>query len=117
MPTSEPVASDIIDFTLEDLTVQVGTTVTWTNIDAAPHTTTAGAPGSLSGQWDSSTLQTNGTFPFNFDQVGVFPYFCTIHPFMTATVTVVEAGAEPVGDQTPTPSPTATDITSGGGYD
>ena len=66
--------------------------------------------------WDSTTLQTDGTFSFTFGQVGVFPYFCTIHPFMTATVTVVEAGAELVGDQTPTPSPTATAIASGGGY-
>ncbi len=94
-PAPEMVGSNIVDFALENLTIPAGSTVTWTNLDTAPHTSTAGSPGSLSGQWDSSTLQTDGTFSFTFDQVGVFQYFCTIHPFMTATVTVVAAGAEP----------------------
>jgi hypothetical protein len=55
-------------------------------------------------------LKEGDFFAFTFNQVGTFPYFCTIHPFMTATVTVIAAGAEPVGDQTaalpPISSPT-----------
>ena len=90
VPTPEQVSSNIVDFALRDHTIQVGTTVRWVNVGQFPHTTTAGSPGDLSGQWDSATLQTDGTFSFTFDEVGEFPYFCTIHPSMTATVTVVE---------------------------
>ena len=119
-PTPGPVGSNIIDFELGDLTVQVGTTVTWTNLDTAPHTTTAGSPDNVTGVWDSGSsrsewLNEGDFFSFTFNQVGTFPYFCTIHPFMTATATVVEAGAGPVGDQTATPSPTSTAIAGGGG--
>jgi plastocyanin len=32
----------MLDFTLENLTVQVGDTITWENEDAAPHTSTSG---------------------------------------------------------------------------
>jgi len=94
----------------------VGTTVTWKNEDAAPHTTTAGTSPSPSGEWDSSILQKGQSFSFTFTEVGTFDYFCTVHPStMIATVTIVEAGAEPVVGQTATPPPTSTPITSGGG--
>ena len=96
------VASPIQRFTLEDLTVQVGTIVTWTNLDGASHTTTSGAPGSLSGVWDSGVLSNGGTFSFTFAGPGEFAYFCNIHPSMRATITVVEASsgasAAPAGD-------------------
>ena len=111
-PTPQPsesqmITSDIANSALQDLTVNVGTTVTWTNKDGAPHTTTSGAPGSTSGLWDSSTLSRDRQFSYTFDQVGTFPYFCKIHTYMIATVTVVESGAPasgqaPSGGQTPT---------------
>ena len=87
------ITSDIANFALEDLTVNVGTKVTWTNKDGAPHTTTSGAPGALAGLWDSGTLSQDGQFSFTFSEVGTFPYFCAIHTFMVGTVTVVESGA------------------------
>ena len=76
-------AATIVDFSHEDLTVNVGTTVVWTNEDGAPHTTT-----SDDGLWDSSVLGTGETFSFTFDQAGAFNYVCTIHPSMTAVITV-----------------------------
>ena len=92
-PTDAPsapldLAADIVDFTLPQLTVQPGTTVTWTNRDGATHTATSGVPGSLDGVWDSSALSSGDSFSFTFEQPGEFSYFCRIHPFMTGTVTV-----------------------------
>lgn len=123
MPTSAPqpvlveVGSDIKNFTLEDLSVQVGTTVTWTNRDGATHTATAGQPGALTGEWDSGRVSTGSTFTLSFNQPGTFRYFCKIHPSMQATVTVTEEASIATPSPTPTPSPTGGGGgTSGGGY-
>ena len=98
-PTPQPTSisesmeasAEIEGFTHQNLVVQVGTTVTWTQRDGAPHTTTSGEPGNLTGIWDSGPLGQEQTFGHTFDQVGAFPYFCAIHPSMRATITVVES--------------------------
>ncbi|MCH8110056.1 MAG: hypothetical protein IIB15_07990, partial [Chloroflexi bacterium] len=100
--------SEIFDFALEDLTIQVGTTVTWVNLDTAPHTATAGVSPDLSGEWDSGHLGKGKESSFTFNKVGAFPYFCTIHPFMTATITVVSLDSS---TGTPTPAPIAATAT------
>ena len=88
-PTSEPTPvavsteASIQDFSHQDLTVAVGTTIVWTNQDGVSHTTTADQ-----GQWDSGRLREGQTFSFTFTEAGVFSYLCTIHPSMTAEVTV-----------------------------
>ena len=84
----QPVASSIANFSLQDLTITVGQTVRWSNADSAPHTTTSGGPGALTGVWDSATLTQGQSFDFTFTEAGVFQYFCIIHPSMTATATV-----------------------------
>ena len=83
------VVSDIVDFTLENLTIEVGTRVDWVNRGAFPHTSTSGVSPTADGIWDSFNLNTNQEFSFTFEEVGDFPYFCSIHTFMAATVTVV----------------------------
>tara|TARA_B100001013_G_C24380509_1_gene351912 strand:- start:229 stop:579 length:351 start_codon:yes stop_codon:yes gene_type:complete len=80
--------SEIIDFTLEDISIPVGTTVVWTNIDNKSHTTTSGVPPEVSGIWDSPFLEENQKFSFTFDEVGEFHYWCRVHPFMMARVNV-----------------------------
>jgi len=65
------------------ITVALGTSVTWTNKDAVAHTVT-----SNTGIFDSGSINTNGTFSYTFSTVGTFPYHCTVHPYMTATVIV-----------------------------
>ena len=97
--------SDIADFVLQGLTIEVGTKVIWTNRDISSHTSTSGQPGGITKIWDSSTLATDKSFSFTFNQTGTFPYFCKIHPFMQATVTVVES--LPGGPMIATPVPTA----------
>jgi plastocyanin len=66
------------------VTVKVGTTVTWTNDDTDEHTVTSQHVGPLK----SAALATGGQYSFTFTKPGTYAYLCTIHPFMTATVTV-----------------------------
>lgn len=74
-----------------NLTINVGDTVTWTNTDSAPHTATSDSP-----LFDTGTLTTGQSASFTFTTPGTFPYHCTIHPFMTASVTVNGSAAPPV---------------------
>ena len=85
---SSVLQSDVINFTLENLTIPLGSTVTWTNRYVARHTSTSGISGNKDGIWDSPILEKGQKFSFTFDQPGVFPYWCRVHPFMTATITV-----------------------------
>jgi plastocyanin len=79
-------------FDPDQLTVAPGTKVTWVNEGEAPHTVTSTDGKEL----DSATLQPGDTYSFTFkdDDAGeTYAYQCTIHPEMTASVTV-SGGAE-----------------------
>ena len=78
-------AINIANFTFNpgNITVAVGTTLTWTNGDGPSHTTTSDEEG-----WDSGVLASGDSFELVFDIPGVFAYHCSIHPSMSATVTV-----------------------------
>lgn len=72
-----------------NIRVRVGTTVTWTNQDDVPHTVTFrnGMPGS---SMMGSSMMTHGqSFSLTFRMPGTYTYYCTVHPSMVATVTVV----------------------------
>ena len=71
------------------LSVSVGDTVEWDNIDTAAHTVTAGSPAEgPSGAFDSSLLMAGASYSFTFDAAGSYDYFCMVHPWMTGKVTV-----------------------------
>lgn len=70
-------------FNPEPVTVDVGTKVSWTNVDSAPHTATAD-----DGSFDTGDIAEGGTGTAVFDKPGEFPYVCDIHPYMTGTVVV-----------------------------
>ena len=72
-------------FSPASLTVKAGTKVTWTNKDADAHTVTSTGSG---GPLNSPAMATGDTFSFTFTTPGTYNYLCTIHPFMTAVVTV-----------------------------
>ena len=86
---------DIINFSFQpsSLNIQAGDTVTWTQKDIAPHTATSDTD-----IWASPILALNATFPFTFNNNGVYPYHCAVHPSMVASVTVgsVPANLSPV---------------------
>ncbi len=71
--------------------VKLGTEVTWTNDDKGmPHTVTSGRPDDgPSGVFDSGIILGDGSsFKHTFDKRGEFQYYCTLHPWMIARVTV-----------------------------
>jgi plastocyanin len=95
-------AVSIVDFAFEpaSLEVPVGTTVTWTNAGAAPHTVTAD-----DGAFDSGELAPGASFSQTFDTAGSFAYHCEIHPDMTGTIVVTEAaGAQAQAAPAETPA-------------
>ena len=87
-PEPQPVISPIIEFALQDLTIPVGTTVTWVNDGSEVHTSTSKESSPDSVKWDSGILLSTAEFSFTFNQPGTFGYICNVHPFMTATITV-----------------------------
>jgi plastocyanin len=70
-------------FAPDGLTVDAGTTVTWTNTDSVSHTSTSDAPG-----WDSGIVAPGGQFTRSFQTAGTYKYHCAIHPGMIGTVVV-----------------------------
>jgi plastocyanin len=74
---------DNFSFGPAELTVPVGTTVTWTNRDDIPHTVV-----NTDKVFKSRVLDTDEKFSFTFDTAGTYPYFCSIHPKMTGKVVV-----------------------------
>ncbi|MGK0358273.1 MAG: cysteine-rich repeat protein [Bradymonadia bacterium] len=87
----------IVDFAMDpnDLVINVGDTVRWTNQDAAAHTVTSSDPGSADAgeMFDSGNMAQGDTFEFTFNEAGQFTYFCRPHSgFMRDyTVTVNDA--------------------------
>lgn len=75
-------------FSPNPIQVSVGTTVTWTNNDAEPHTVNAGENATPSGLFNSY-IPPAGTFQRTFTEPGEYPYFCILHPNMVGTVVVV----------------------------
>ena len=84
-PTPETMEVKIDNFTFgpAELTVMVGTTITWTNRDDIPHTVV-----STDKAFKSKVLDTDEEFSFTFSTPGTFSYFCSIHPKMTGKVVV-----------------------------
>jgi plastocyanin len=71
-------------YTPTRLTVAAGTTVTWTNDGAFPHTVSAAG-----GTFESGTIDPGGSFSHTFDTPGEYAYFCRPHVFIGMAATVV----------------------------
>jgi len=76
-------------FSPRSIVVRAGTTVRWTNFDAASHSTT-----SDEGLWDSGLFGPEENFSFAFETPGVYLYHCTAHggpggAAMSGQVTVI----------------------------
>ncbi|CAA9486829.1 MAG: hypothetical protein AVDCRST_MAG67-2184 [uncultured Solirubrobacteraceae bacterium] len=70
------------------ITVPVGTKITFTNEDSAPHTATSGPSPNPDGVFDTDILKKGQSTAVKLTKAGTFAYYCTLHPFMKATVTV-----------------------------
>lgn len=67
----------------DTLTVQVGDTVEWKNADIVPHTATAADK-----EFDSGSIAKGASWSFVAAKKGTYPYICTLHPNMKATLIV-----------------------------
>jgi len=92
------VTIEISDFAFQPatITVRVGDTVTWTNLDSAAHTATDAGSGAL---FDGE-MAAGESFSYTFTAVGTFHYLCTFHPEMKGTV-IVETTTAPGASQLP----------------
>jgi plastocyanin len=69
------------------LTVEAGTTVKWTNLDATEHNVTSAAGPA---KFSSAALAKGATFTVTLMKPGLYRYLCTFHPgIMAGTITVV----------------------------
>ena len=87
---ASPAASVSMDhntFIPDEITVAIGTTVTWVNNETMPHTVV-----DLNKAFRSKTLVKDGTFSFTFATPGDHDYLCSIHPNMKGKV-IVKPGA------------------------
>ena len=86
----------IVSFGFEprSLTVDVGTSVKWTNTSDRPHTAT-----DRGGTFDTRPISPGATGSVVFSAPGVYSYFCRINPSKMNGVVVVRQGATPARAQ------------------
>ena len=81
------------------IAVPVHTTVAWFNNDfGQPHTVTSGVPGAPNNIFNSGLMPAtaNSFFQYTFDSPGDFTYYCMIHPWRVAAVSVSDSTARGV---------------------
>jgi plastocyanin len=66
-----------------ELTVKIGDSIEWVNNDPFPHTVT-----SKTGGFDSRQIQPGKSWKYRAVKKGEFPYICSLHPTMQATLRV-----------------------------
>ncbi len=72
-----------------EIIIGVGETSIWSNDDTAAHTVTSGTPDrGPDDKFDSGLFMAGNTFSYTFDEIGEYPYFCMVHPWMMGTVVV-----------------------------
>ena len=81
----QQVTIDNFAFEPKVLTVAPSTKVTWLNRDDVPHTVTSSESPH---KFNSKAIDTDETFSYVFTQPGTYPYFCAVHPHMTAKIVV-----------------------------
>ncbi len=69
--------------------ILVGDTIVWKNADTAFHTVTSGSEADgLDGLFDSKEFAPGKSFTYKFSEIGHYPYYCTLHPWMMGTIIV-----------------------------
>jgi amicyanin len=75
------IAIENFAFNPSEMQIKIGETVTWTNMDSAPHTV-------KSDSFQSDTLNNGDSFSFTFDKAGTYDYICGVHPTMKGKIIV-----------------------------
>ena len=75
-----------IKFVPEQISVDVGQKIVWTNNEDVPHNVTA----EEGADFASDTMQKDDTFEYSPKKAGTIAYVCTIHPGQNGTITVTE---------------------------
>ncbi|EOD63423.1 cupredoxin domain-containing protein, partial [Amycolatopsis vancoresmycina] len=116
LPPAGPAAAATQQVMMQDyafspaaLTVRAGDTVTWMQHDQAPHdVVTTSAPVAFR----SPQLSAGQSWSYTFRQPGTYQYYCSVHPDMRASVTVLPApttaAPKPSAPRTTPPRTTAT---------
>lgn len=121
--TSSPKSTIRIDDCAFETTVtyvEPGDTVTWISRDVFPHSVTGAA-----GSWGTEDVFESGDkVSYTFEDEGVYPYYCALHPSMVGAVVVGDAtstamlegdGVEQVADAAPVAASDGPPSDSGGG--
>ena len=76
------------------VTVYVGSLIVFSNTDSVKHTFTSGSPSDdvIGTEFNSGMLEPGASAEWTPENVGEFPYFDMIHPWMQGTIIVEEAG-------------------------
>ncbi|MFM0181531.1 cupredoxin domain-containing protein [Paraburkholderia aspalathi] len=75
-------------FSPSSATIKAGTTITWMNLDAEPHTIVHDVGAFDMGLFHSYDLDQDDTFSYKFDKPGIYKVYCGDHPDMKETITV-----------------------------
>ena len=74
-------------FNPQTIIIKKGSTITWKQMDSAPHTATStSAPAGAA--FDSGTLNKGASWSHTFNTAGTYEYYCAIHPNMKGEVIV-----------------------------
>jgi hypothetical protein len=87
------------------VTVRIGDTVTWSNIDTATHTATS------TGNWDTGNIPPGSSRSIVLATPGTYAYFCLLHSIMFGTIVVIAADATFPPTATSAPSVVAAEAT------
>ena len=82
-PATHTVTIEDTAFSPADLDINAGDTIVWINRDPYPHGATSAAGG-----FDSRSIAPGKSWKFIARKTGDFPYTCSIHPSMKATLHV-----------------------------
>jgi plastocyanin len=82
-PRTHTVTIAEMRFTPESLSIASGDLIVWVNKDIVPHTATSKEAG-----FDSKTIEPGASWSVRGRKAGKFPYVCTFHPTMKATLQV-----------------------------
>ena len=85
-PKTYTVTIENMQFSPGQLTVHRGDRIVWANKDLFPHTVTASNKA-----FDSGSIEADASWTYLAGESGDYPYGCSFHPTMKATIRVVNA--------------------------